>query len=52
MNPDQVENTAAAFFEVDDLPPDVITPERPILDQYRRALFGPQALVPRTAGGW
>ncbi|PSM44617.1 DNA mismatch repair protein MutT [Streptomyces dioscori] len=33
--PDQVENTAAAFFDIDRLPADVIPPERPILDAYR-----------------
>ncbi|MFD6290145.1 NUDIX hydrolase [Streptomyces sp. NPDC060205] len=35
--PDQVENTAAAFFDIDRLPADLIPPERPILDAYRDA---------------
>lgn len=47
---DQVENTEAAFFDVGDLPPDVITPERPILDLYRRAWCRPDALTARAVG--
>ncbi|MFJ6694913.1 NUDIX hydrolase [Streptomyces sp. NPDC091272] len=47
--PDRVENTAAAFFDIDDLPPDVITPERPILDMYRDRYGDASPAAPRGA---
>lgn len=36
--PDAVEATEVRFFAVDDLPADILPPERPIVDAYRKAL--------------
>ncbi|GGU80563.1 DNA mismatch repair protein MutT [Streptomyces litmocidini] len=48
---DRTENTDAAFFDVDDLPADVIAPERPILDAYRDACRGrPAAPTAKPTG--
>ncbi|MEU3721282.1 NUDIX hydrolase [Streptomyces sp. NPDC031705] len=48
---DRAENTDAAFFDIDDLPADVITPERPILATYRDACRDRSAVLTAKAAG-